>query len=254
VSGKDSAERVIILGALSAIGEASARLFAASGARLVIAGRDATRLERVRDDLKVRGAGEVICWPVDFTAVADPHVDLARMAEALGGPVDAVLMFYGVLGDQTRAQGDIAHLRTILSVNFSSAAEWAEASAGLLERQNHGALVVITSVAGNRGRQSNYLYGAAKGGLSILVEGLAHRLAPGKARAVAVKLGFVDTPMTAHIKKGGPLWSTPDMVGQQIVAIARKPGRPVVYAPWFWWGIMSIIRAVPSVIFHKTKL
>ncbi len=245
--------RVIILGALSAIGEATAREFAAEGASIVIAGRCAERLGQVADDLTARGASHVTTWPVDFSTVEDPNVDFDRMVQQLGGSVDVVMLFYGLLGDQERAERDIAELRSIISVNFSSAAEWCVATAGLLERQNHGILVAISSVAGDRGRKSNYIYGSAKAGLTVLIEGIAHRLARGEARAVAVKLGFVDTPMTAQIQKGGVLWVKPDYVARRLLALVGRSSKPIVYIPTFWRPIMGVIRMMPASIFHRTS-
>jgi NAD(P)-dependent dehydrogenase (short-subunit alcohol dehydrogenase family) len=113
--------------------------------------------------------------------------------------------------------------------------------------------VVIGSVAGDRGRASNYVYGATKAGLGALVEGIAHRLARSGARAVLIKPGFVDTPMTAAIANKGVLWAKPEAVARTIVAAAER-GPPVVYTPWFWRGIMLIVRNTPSFVFHKTNL
>ena len=246
--------RVIILGGLSAIGEATAREYAASGGSIVLAGRNEEQLGQVAADLKVRGASTVFVAPMDFASIADPHQEIGKLASIIGGEVDAIFLFYGVLGDQARAQSDTAELRKIIDVNFSSAAAWCVAAAELLERQNRGVLVAVSSVAGDRGRKSNHVYGAAKAGLTVLVEGIAHRLAATKARAVAVKLGFVDTPMTAHIQKGGPLWAKPRDVASRLKLIADNPNRPVVYVPGFWRPIMFVIRNVPAFIFHRTNL
>lgn len=246
-------KRVIILGAQSAIAEAIARLYAADGALLFLAGRNAQRLSQIAADLKARGAADckIIALDLATPGAADKLPDIVA---ALGGPVDAVLLFYGVLGDQQQAEADLATARHLLAVNFTSAAEWCLAAAAVLERQNHGCLVAVSSVAGDRGRQSNYVYGAAKSGVTTLVQGIAHRLAKGKARAVVVKLGFVDTPMTAHIPKGGPLWAKPANVAARIKALAHKGTQPVVYVPSFWRPIMFVIRNVPTAIFHRTEL
>lgn len=246
--------RVIILGALSTIAEALARRLAAEGSDLVIAGRSAERLEQMAADLRARGSRKVVTVPLDLAAVENADATLAQMLASLGGTVDAVLLFYGVLGDQKAAETSPAELRRILDVNFNSAASWCVAAAGILERQRKGVLLAISSVAGDRGRQSNYAYGAAKAGLTVLMEGIAHRLAPSGARAVVAKLGFVDTAMTAHIQKGGPLWAKPEAVAARLEQLLVKRSPPVVYVPWFWRGIMGVIRNVPSVIFHKTKL
>ena len=161
--------RVIILGALSTIAEALARRLAAEGAHLVLAGRHVGRLDQLAADQTARGARLARAWPIDLAATVDPRAELARMAEALGGPVDAVVVIYGVLGDQATAETDAAELDRILVVNFSSAAQWCVAAGGLLERQKRGVLLAVSSVAGDRGRQSNYAYGAAKAGSAELV-------------------------------------------------------------------------------------
>jgi decaprenylphospho-beta-D-erythro-pentofuranosid-2-ulose 2-reductase len=254
VSRRAAAKRVIVLGALSAMGEATARLYAADGARLILAGRNAERLEQVGADLAARGAAETRSWLVDFVACPDAAGELERMAAHLEGPVDAILLFFGMLGDQATAERSPAEAARIIDVNFAAAAQWCLAAAGLLQRQKAGALVVVTSVAGDRGRQSNYVYGAAKAGLSVLVEGIAHRLAGTGAHAVVVKAGFVDTPMTAHLNPGGPLWAKPATIARAIKAAVERPGRPVIYAPWFWRFIMLAIRNVPAFILHRTRL
>lgn len=251
---RNDGARVIILGALSAIGNATARLYAKEGAHLVLVGRSVSHLQQMADDLQARGARRCTTVSLDLANVDDPHGEMQRLAGALPGPVDAIMLFYGVLGDQAAAESDVAELGKIIRVNFSSAAEWCIAAAALLERQNHGTLIAVSSVAGDRGRQSNYVYGAAKAGLTVLVEGIAHRLAKTKARAVAVKLGFVDTPMTAHIQKGGPLWAKPEDVARRVKQIAERPSGPTTYVPSFWRPIMLVVRNIPSFIFLRTKL
>jgi NAD(P)-dependent dehydrogenase (short-subunit alcohol dehydrogenase family) len=245
---------VIVLGALSAIAQATARLYAAQGARIVLVGRRRERLAQVAGDLTSRGAADCHIYELDLATAPDPRASLEEMVAALGGAVDTLLLFYGVLGNQRTAEQNILEVRKLLSVNFTSAAEWCLAAADLFERQDGGVLVAISSVAGDRGRQSNYVYGAAKAGLTILMQGIAHRLARGRARAVVIKLGFVDTPMTEHLQKGGPFWSTPDMVARQIKAAADRGHKPVVYIPAFWRWMMLVIRSVPAIIFHKTSL
>jgi decaprenylphospho-beta-D-erythro-pentofuranosid-2-ulose 2-reductase len=247
-------QKIIIVGALSAIAEAAAREWTKQqGTRLMLAGRHASRLENLAADLKLRGA-ETQIFAADLAAI-DAECAFREMVERLGG-VDTVLVAYGVLGDQSKAETDTAEAQRLLATNFMSAAGWCLAAANRLEKQGHGCLIVIGSVAGDRGRQSNYVYGAAKGGLGVLVQGIAHRLARTKARAVLVKAGFVDTPMTAHIEHKGLLWAKPSKLGRVIVRISQAPSRspPVVYAPAFWSWIMLVIRNVPASILHRTRL
>ena len=244
-------KRIVIVGAASAMAEAAARLWAAEGTHLALVGRNADRLETIAADLRVSGAAAVEMQVADCASV-DAVSTLEEISKRLGA-LDVVLLAYGVLGDQFELERDPAATADLLNTNFVSAAQWCLAAANCFERQRSGALVVIGSVAGDRGRASNYIYGASKAGLGVLVQGLAHRLAKSGARAVLIKPGFVDTPMTAHIAKKGPLWAQPEAVGEVIVKAAEKGG-PIAYAPIYWRGIMAVIRNVPASIFHRTNL
>ena len=251
--GKSPSNRVVILGALSAIAMATARIYAAEGAALVLVARNAERLKGLADDLRTRGAVQVETAAMDLEASAANARALMNEWKAKLGGLDHVHVIYGYLGTQDKATSDPSELARITSSNYSTAVQWCEAAANILRVQKHGAVVAISSVAGDRGRQSNYAYGAAKGGLALYMQGLAHSLAPTGARAVAVKPGFVDTPMTDGLKKGGALWASPEKVGK-IIRRAADKGGPVQYAPGLWRMIMLVIRTVPSFVFHKTKL
>jgi decaprenylphospho-beta-D-erythro-pentofuranosid-2-ulose 2-reductase len=240
--------RVLILGAASGIAQATGRLYAGEGAVIGLAGRNAGRLAGIADDLKARGAAEVATFDVDFTTAAVP-AELAGMVAKLGG-LDHVILAYGVLGEQALAERDPAVAQSIIDVNFRSAVAWTLAVAEVLEQQGSGSLVVLGSVAGDRGRRSNYVYGAAKAGLATLVEGISHRFRETGPRAVIVKPGPTDTAMTAGMTKGGPLWATPEAVAA-VVRKAADSGGPVVYAPARWRLIMAIIRLIPAAIFNK---
>lgn len=253
--GSQATRKIIILGALSTIGEATARLYASEGAEIVLVARNEARLGQVAADLTARGSAAVHVVEMDLAEVAEPTDAFQNMLHLVGGRADVVMLFYGALGDQRAAETDVSELRRILKVNFTSAAQWCSVAAAQLERQKSGVLLAVSSVAGDRGRQSNYVYGAAKAGLTVLMQGIAHRLAPSGARAVAVKLGFVDTAMTDHLPKSGPLWAKPENVARQLKTIIDKsPHRPVRFVPWFWAPIMATVRSVPSALFHKTKL
>jgi decaprenylphospho-beta-D-erythro-pentofuranosid-2-ulose 2-reductase len=247
----DASKRVVILGATSGIAEAAARIWAARGARFALVARNHEKLSAVAADLKARGAALTETIVADC-ADADAPATLKRIVEALGG-IDIVLLAYALPGDQQACERAPEATAEVLRTNFTSAAAWCLAAASILEAQGSGALVVIGSVAGDRGRGSNYVYGASKAGLGALVEGIAHRLARSGARAVLIKPGFVDTPMTAAITTKGLLWAKPEAVASTIVAAAER-GPPVVYAPWFWRGIMLIVRNTPAFVFHRTNL
>lgn len=244
--------RVIILGATSAIAEATARLYAAEGADLVLVARQPERLTSVAADLKVRGAARVQTEVRDLAALDAIDTDFERYVARLGG-VDHVLLAYGILGNRPDDNPDPGTTETLLRVNFNSAAAWALAAADVLERQGQGSLVVLGSVAGDRGRRANFLYGATKAGLATIVEGIAHRFGNSGPRAVIVKPGPTITPMTEAFARKGPLWATPESVAA-VVRCAADRGGPVVYAPRFWRFIMLTIRFLPTSLFNRLDL
>ncbi|AVO45516.1 SDR family NAD(P)-dependent oxidoreductase [Phreatobacter cathodiphilus] len=244
--------RVLILGGTSGIAEATARLYAAEGADILLVGRDRTKLDTIAADLGVRGAGRAEVAISDLAAPADAAAELSGFAATLGG-VDHILVAYGILGDQAEAARDAAAAERIMTVNFNSAAAWCLAAANLLESQGRGSLVVLGSVAGDRGRRQNFVYGAAKAGLAALVEGIAHRFAATGPRAVLVKPGPTITAMTAGMTRKGLLWAKPEAVAA-VVRRAADKGGPVVYAPWFWRFIMLIIRFLPASIFNRLDI
>jgi decaprenylphospho-beta-D-erythro-pentofuranosid-2-ulose 2-reductase len=245
--------RVIVLGATSAIAEATARLYAGEGAELLLVGRRGERLEAVAADLRIRGALRVEIAIRDLADTVDVALAFAGFVAALGG-VDHVLLAYGILGDQQAAAHDPPAAQASLAVNFTSAAAWALVGAEMLEGQGHGALVVLGSVAGDRGRRGNFVYGAAKAGLATLIEGIAHRFANSGPRAVIVKPGPVVTPMTDSLaSRKGLLWASPEEIAV-IVRRAAERGGPVVYAPWFWRWVMLAVRLLPVRIFNRLDI
>jgi len=242
------ARKIAVLGATSAIAEACARAWAMQGASLFLAGRRADELAAVAQDLRVRGASEVAVWAGDL---ADPlrHADL--LAE-LGAP-DVVLLAWGTLTDQAKAEADPPYAARELATNFTAPAALLLAIAPRLAERRAGVIAVITSVAGDRGRQSNFVYGAAKGGLQRFLEGLRHRLHPSGVAVLDIRPGFVKTPMTAHLPRTGPLWAEPARVAEDIVrAVERR--RAVLYTPWFWRWILLVVRTLPRPLFHRSRL
>lgn len=246
------APRVLVVGATSAIAQAVARIYAQRGARLVLVGRDAAKLEAVRADLAARGAAQAQSIVADLADVERHAAIVDEAAAALAG-IDVALVAHGVLPDQPRCAASFADARRALDLNFTSAASLAHELANRFEKSRHGTLAVIGSVAGDRGRQSNYVYGAAKGALAIYLQGLRHRLHPAGVKVITIKPGFVDTPMTAAFSKGA-LWASADRVARGIVRAIDRGGPGEVYVPGFWRPIMAVIRAVPERLFVRTKL
>nr|WP_275424984.1 SDR family oxidoreductase [Archangium violaceum] len=244
-------KKVLVLGATSAIAQSTVRLLAARGAALYLVGRNAERLDAVARDARTRGASKVETEALDLDDLAQHEALVERATVALGG-LDGALLAHGILGDQEAAQRSFAEAEKVLRTNFLSAVSLLTPLANRFEAQKAGTLVVISSVAGDRGRQSNYVYGASKGALSVFLQGLRNRLARSGVAVVTVKPGFVDTPMTADVKKNA-LFATPDKVARGIVraADARKDE---VYLPGFWGPIMFAIRGIPERVFKRMRL
>lgn len=243
--------KLLIFGATSAIAQAVAKNFAADRADIVLIGRDATRLTAIADDLKVRGARDVQHLTADLADLSG-HEALVEKAIGLAGGLDAVLIAHGTLGDQKQSQAKVEVMLKEMNTNALSYMSLLTLLGNRMEAQRSGCIAVISSVAGDRGRGSNYVYGSAKAAVSAFTSGLRARLSKSGVSVVTIKPGFVDTPMTAHVKKG-PLFAKPDAVGKRIYEAMLK-GEDVVYVPWFWAPIMQIIRAVPERVFKRTKL
>ncbi len=221
------------------------------GDSLFLVARDAQRLSAIADDLKVRGAGSVFTYVLDARDIGSHGAMLQAASGQLGG-LDAALIAHGTLSDQSACQLSTDRLLQELSTNALSVMALATLLANHFEAQRSGVLAIISSVAGDRGRQSNYVYGSAKAAVSAFASGLRQRLYPCGVRVVTVKPGFVDTPMTRAFPKG-PLWASPQSVARAILR-AMDRGTPVVYTPWFWRPIMWIIRSIPERIFQRLKL
>jgi short-subunit dehydrogenase len=206
-------------------------------------------------DLRARTTKTVQTFVCDLS---DPAIIDKVWLDITNGGIDIgeVLLAYGVLGDQNETQQDSQKLLTSLSTNFVSAALWAEKAFDHFAYTGAGQLTVIGSVAGDRGRQSNYHYGAAKGALEIFCDGMSHRAARftgAKINVLIVQPGFLYSPMTDHLDKGGPLWASPEKIAAVIVkGVNRK--RTKIYAPWFWRYILLLIRMTPKFVFHRTGL
>lgn len=243
-------KNIIILGAASSIAEHVARLYAVEGANILIAGRRSERLDAIACDLRARGAGRVEAETVDFVE-DDASVLLPRMVGKMKD-VDHVWLTWGFMAPQEQVERDLRLAEQTINVNFRSTACWALAAATILEQRGAGTLVAFGSPAGDRGRRSNFVYGASKAGVATLMEGISHRFAASspRLRAVLIKPGPTETPMTATHEKGGPLWSTPERIAP-LIARAINKGSPVAYVPARWRFIMLIVRALPRFIFNR---
>lgn len=243
--------KVLVVGATSTIAEAAARILAQRGDRLYLVGRNAGRLQALVDDLKVRGSAGLGSEAMDLTDVAGLAPMLARADASLGG-LDAVLVAHGSLPDQGACQRSVEKTLAEIETNGLSVVALLTLVANRMEQARSGTIAVISSVAGDRGRASNYVYGSAKALVTAFLSGLRQRLAPAGVAVVTVKPGFVDTRMTAALPKG-PLWAKPERVAAGIVrAMDRR--RPEAYLPWFWRWIMAVVVAIPERVFARLRM
>lgn len=243
--------KILIVGATSAIAEACARLWTQRGDMLFLAARNAARLQTIAEDLRVRGGERVGMQALDL-ADLELHAALLHAAESFMGGLDTVLIAHGTLTDQPRAQSDVSYALRELQINGMSTVSLMSLVGERFAAQKRGTIAVISSVAGDRGRQSNYVYGSAKALVTTFASGQRQRLHKLGVNVMTVKPGFVDTPMTAAFRKG-VLWAQPAQVAQDIVA-GIEHGRAVVYTPRFWRLIMAVIKGIPELVFVRLSL
>jgi len=243
--------RVVVFGATSAIAAAVIARLAARGDRLHLVGRDPARLAAVASACN---SNELTTAVADFTATDHAASLVAAAHSALGGAIDLVLIAHGDLGDQARSEHDYSEAERLLRVNLLSVIALLVPLADLLARQGSGQIAVMSSVAGDRGRPRNYTYGAAKGALTIYLQGLRSRLYPQGVAVTTLKLGPVDTPMTTDHPKNA-LFTTPTRLAPAIVrAIDRHTRRGgEVYLPWYWRPILAIVRNTPEPLFQRLR-
>lgn len=244
-------QNILIVGALSEIAQATARQFAARGDRLFLLARNQERLTLLAHDLTVRGAVKVETAVFDACVLSSHQTQLEKAIGSLG-QLDVVLIAHGTLPDQKNCEKNVMATLHEFDTNALSVMAFSTHVANMLEKQNSGTLAVITSVAGDRGRQSNYIYGAAKAAVNVFLQGLRNRLYRHGVHVLTIKPGFVDTIMTKDYKKGF-LWVSADTIAKGIVkAIDKK--KNVVYLPAFWRLIMLIIKHIPESIFKRMRL
>lgn len=244
-------KKIVIIGATSAIAQDVAKIYASEKNEFVLVGRNPQNLEIIAQDLKVRGASQVQLFTADLNQFSE-HAKLIDAIWAHLQTVDVVLLAHGTLGDQRKAEVNPEEFNSIMTSNFLSHASLLNLIAEKMKLQKSGTIAVISSVAGERGKQSNYIYGAAKAAKTVFTDGLRNRMFPYGVHVVTLKLGFVDTPMTKDFKKG-PIWAKSPSVAKGIVnAIEKK--KDSVFLPFFWRYIMLIITSVPEKIFKKLSL
>lgn len=240
---------MLILGATSDIARATALAFARKGWDLRLTGRDQDALRRIAQDIAVRTGRKVDCAPFDALAPAEEH---AALWNSVAADTDALFCAVGLLGDQEAARHDLALAGRIVASNFTGLLPILALAADAFEARGRGLIIAVSSVAGDRGRASNYTYGSAKAGLTAYLSGLRQRLSASGVQVLTVLPGFVATAMTEGMNLPVPLTATPEQVAADILrAVEKKCG--VVYTRWFWRWIMAVIRAIPEGIFQKLR-
>lgn len=241
-------KKILIVGATSAIANDCAKIWAKENSEFVLVGRNKSKLDQIASDLTVRGAKSVeikICDLNNF----EFHSEILNKIDF----VDIALIAHGTLPDQDKCQSSVTTTLQEFSNNALSVIAFLTPLANKMEKQKSGVIAVISSVAGDRGRQSNYLYGSAKAAVTTFCAGLRARLFKAEVHVLTIKPGFVDTPMTQNLKLPKALVATPDKVAQDICRAIEKKSN-TIYTPFFWAYIMLIIKFIPEKIFKKLKL
>lgn len=242
----------LIFGATSSIAYETAKHFAQSKTELFLVARDKEKLDTVANDLRVRGAVKVHTFAIDANDLARYDELLLTAQESLGN-IEAVLIAHAAFNENSRLEQDRALLIEEFSINATSTIALLALFADYFEKRRSGTLAVISSVAGDRGRQSNYVYGSAKAAVSIFAQGLRNRLSKYNIHVLTIKPGLVDTPLTTDIPKNF-LFSPADKIGSGIYKAMHNPRKDVVYLPWFWRPVMLVIKLIPEFIFKRLSL
>lgn len=241
---------LLILGANSDVAYAVAQKFAQKEkAYLFLASRNLELLEKMAQDLQIRYQVGATTLYFDATSY-ESH---ANFYESLQPKPDGVVLAFGYLGDQSKAQEDFGEAKEIIEINFLGAVSILEVIARDFERRGHGFIIGISSVAGERGRQSNYLYGAAKGALTVYLSGLRNRLNKKRIRVITVLPGFVQTKMTEHLELSEKLLAQPEEVARDIYQAYQK-GKDIIYTKRLWRWIIAIIKLLPEKLFKRLNL
>jgi decaprenylphospho-beta-D-erythro-pentofuranosid-2-ulose 2-reductase len=242
-------QKVVILGATSGIAIEVERQLARRGCELLLIARSPERLATLQSDLLVRGAKNVVVLAADLASIHQ-HAEIFNfVCQSLPG-FDTLLLAYGSMRDQKDSESFVDILLEELNVNYVSATAILTLFAAGLEQRRTGCIAAITSVAGDRGRRSNYVYGSAKGALSLFLQGLRSRLHPAGVKVITIKPGPVQTPMTDHLANASR-FAEPELVARDIVRALERRSPDVLYTPKIWRYVMSAVEHVPETIFKR---
>jgi short-subunit dehydrogenase len=245
-------KKIVILGATSGIALEVQRQLARRGCELLLIARSPERLGDLQADLVIRGAKQVFTYAADLSSIQQHAAIFEFVRHTLPG-FDTVLLAYGSMHDQKDSETSIDVLLEELQVNFVSATAILTLFAADLERRRTGCLAAITSVAGDRGRRSNYVYGSAKGALALFLQGLRSRLYPAGVRVITIKPGPVQTPMTDHLPNA-TRFADPEQVARDIVRALERRSPDVLYTPKVWRYVMTAVQQIPESIFKRLSL
>jgi short-subunit dehydrogenase len=245
-------KKILIIGATSAIAEATARIWSQSGEHIFLVARNKEKLDAIANDLIIRGCRRVDTYVLDVNNFAEHSLMLNTVEKKLNG-LDTVLIAHGTLSNQTECQKSVENAMEEINTNALSTIALLTIIANRFEQQKKGTIVIISSVSGDRGRQSNYVYGSAKAMVTVFTSGLMQRLYKSGVTVITIKPGFVDTPMTAQFKKG-MFWASSEKIAKFIVNAVNSNRSGSFYTPKFWLPIMVTIKFIPDIFFKRLTL
>lgn len=241
-------KNIIVFGATSAIAHAVLKIYAKASCNLYLVARNPEKLAVVADDLSSRGASILMTESYDFDNYSK-LINSLNAAKKQFSSIDIVFVAHGTLPEQKELEQDPLALTEFININYLSTAHICLTAVNLLEKQNNGTIAIISSVAGDRGRKSNYIYGASKSAVNTLIEGIQGRLCKSAIKITNIKPGMIDTPMTEAMSKG-ILWANPETIAPLIVQGIKK-GKNTIYVPTFWRLIMLVIKLIPTKILQR---
>ncbi|HBF13820.1 MAG TPA: short-chain dehydrogenase [Deltaproteobacteria bacterium] len=244
-------KKILIIGATSSIAQETAKIFATSGAALFLVARNQEKMDILAKDLVIRGATQVETALFDATKMGNEEMFLKKIIQTFGD-FDGVLMAHGFLPNQTECERSVEKTLETFQINALSFISLLTVLGNYFGERQKGFMAIITSVAGDRGRQSNYVYAAAKSAVHVFLQGMRQRLFKKGVHLLTIKPGYVDTPMTVGMKKNF-LFASPQKIARGIVKAIEKR-KDIVYLPWFWRWIMLMVRNIPEGKFKKLSL